>query len=96
MTRQEFKEQFLTNAFYWITEDNYLRLQNIFQEFGIKCHTGEGSISWHTGFKNLLTFPPDLMHEFEYYQKTDFWHSNSRYGEPKDYELMLKAYSELS
>jgi len=96
MTRQEFKEQFLTNAFYWITEDNYLRLQNIFQEFGIKCHTGEGKISWHIGFKNLLTFKPDKYHDFEYYQKTDCWYSNASYGEPKDYELMLKAYSELS
>lgn len=96
MTRQEFKEQFLDNAFYWVNEDNYIRLQNIFQEFGIKCHTGEGNISWHTGFKNLLTFKPDKHHDFEYYQKTDCWFSNASYGYPKDYELMLNAHSELS
>ena len=40
MTRKEFKEKYLDNAFYWITKDNHIRLQNIFQEFGIKCHTG--------------------------------------------------------
>lgn len=96
MTKQEFKEKYLTNAFYWVNEDNYLKLQDIFQEFGIKCHTGNHNlIGWHEGFKNLVTFPPDKWHDFEYYQKVDCWFPNARYGEPKDYELMLSEYDKL-
>lgn len=95
MTPQEFKTKWLDNAFYWVNIDNYLLLQDIFQEFGIKSHTGEGVINWHKGFNNLLTFPPDQWHDFEYYQKTDCWYPNARYGDPKDYNLMLSEYSNL-
>lgn len=95
MTRKNFKEKYLINAFYWITENNHLELQNIMQEFGIICHTGSGIIGWHSGFKNLLTFKPDEFHNFEYYQKTDCWFPNASYGEPKNYESMIEDYSKL-
>jgi len=95
MTRDEFKEKYLDNAFYWITKDNYIKLQTIMQEFGIKCHTGEGVIGWHDGFKNLATFKPDRFHDLEYYQKTDCWFPNASYGEPKDYDLMLNDYATI-
>jgi hypothetical protein len=96
MTREEFKETYLINSFFWIDKNNYLQLQKILQEFGFACHTGSGIIDWHIGFNNLQTFQPDQFHDFEYYQKTDFWHSNASYGEPKNYELLLIDYNLLN
>ena len=69
MTRKEFKEKYLDNAFYWVNKGNFMDLQEILQDFGFKCHTGEGFIYWHDEFKNLVTFPADKFHGFEYYQK---------------------------
>lgn len=94
MNRKEFKENFLINAFYWITKDNYLALQLILQEFGIICHTGDGVIEWHNGFTNIATFPPDNFHNFEYYQKSMFI-PNTRFGEPKNFTEMFNAYTEI-
>ena len=88
--------KYLNNAFYWVNKGNFMDLQEILQDFGFKCHTGEGFIHWHDGFKNLVTFPADKFHGFEYYQKTDVWLPNSRYGEAKNYEDMIIAHSELS
>jgi hypothetical protein len=97
MTKEEFKTKWIDDSFYWVNEDNYLKLQDILQEFGVKCHVGgRGLINWHDGFKNIVTFKPGKWHDFEYYQKTDFWHKDSRYGDPKDYDLMLKDYSEVN
>jgi hypothetical protein len=92
MIRSEFKAKYLTNAFYWVNKSNYLILQQIFQEFGILCHTGEGIINWHDKFHNLCTFPPDKWNDFEYYQKVDCWFPNCSYGEPKNYTDMLIDY----
>ena len=96
MTRKEFKEKYLDNAFYWVNKGNFMDLQEILQDFGFKCHTGEGFIHWHDGFKSLVTFPTDKFHGFEYYQKADVWLPNARYGEAKNYEDMIIAHSELS
>jgi len=97
MTRKEFKEAYLDNAFFWVNENNYLELQDILQEFGIKCHIGGNNlIGWHDGFKNLVTFPADQFHNFEYYQKVDCWLPNTRYGEPKDIEKLISEYNKLA
>lgn len=89
MTRQQFKDKYLTNAFFWINKENHLKIQEILQEFGIKCHAGKGFINWHDNFKNLVTFEPDKWHDFEYYQKADMWIPNARYGEPKNIEYII-------
>ena len=95
MTRKQFKKEYLTNAFFWINEDNYFKIQEILNEFEIKCHTGNGIIKWHDEFTNLCTFEKDKFHNFEYYQKIDVWLPNSRYGEPKNIERLLNYYKEL-
>ena len=96
MSRDDFYKAYLKDAFYWVNKDNYITIQKVMQEFSINCHTGDGIIEWHDGFKNLLTFPPDKSHNFEYYQKTDCWHPNSRYGEPKNYQQMINDYNKLT
>ena len=58
-------------------------------------YRGDTLISWHEGFKNLVTFKKDTWHNFEYYQKTDFFFPNASYGNAKDYELMLKDLNTL-
>jgi len=93
MIRQEFKEKWLDDSFHWVDEFNFEKLQEILQSFGFKCHTGNGTIGWHDGFKNIQTFKPDEWHNFEYYQKSDFWHRDASYGEAKDYEKMIEDLS---
>ena len=54
MERQEFKQKYFTNSFYWVDKDNYEKLQNIGLEFGCLNPSGETSIiEWHEGFNNL-------------------------------------------
>jgi len=96
MTRQEFKNEYLINAFFWINESNHLKIQKILQEFNIKCHTGSGFIGWHNGFNNLVTFEKDEWHDFEYYQKIDMWIPNARYGEHKNISNLLKDYKNIT
>jgi hypothetical protein len=47
MTRDEFKNEYLKNAFFWINEENHIKIQEIMQEFGVRCVTGRGFINWH-------------------------------------------------
>lgn len=54
MTREQFKEDYFTDNFYWVNKDNYEQLQNIGVEFGCLNPCGDKSIiEWHEGFKNL-------------------------------------------
>lgn len=54
MTREEFKQKYFTNNFYWVNENNYKMLQEIGLEVGCLCHTMEKEIiGWHKGFNNL-------------------------------------------
>ena len=96
MTKQEFKNEYLQNAFFWINEENHIKIQEIMQEFGVRCVTGSGFIKWHEGFKNLCTFPPNGFTGHDFYQKVDMWIPDARYGEPKNIERFLKDYEALS
>lgn len=52
--KQEFKQKYFTNNFYWVNRENYKRLQEVAIEVGCLCHTGKVEIiEWHEGFKNL-------------------------------------------
>ena len=95
MTRNEFKQKYLIDAFFWVNEFNHKIVQNILQEFGIICHTGTGFIKWHEGFVNICTFHADGFHDFDYYQKVDAWFPDSSYGDPKNIELMRLDYLEI-
>lgn len=95
MTRNGFKQKYLIDAFFWINKYNHKKVQDILQDFGIKCHTGKGFINWHEGFVNIVTFQPDKFHDFEYYQKVDTWLPDARYGNPKNIELMRLDYLDL-
>ena len=54
MTKEEFKQKYFTDNFYWVNEDNYKELQEIGIEVGCLCHTGKPEIiKWHDGFNNL-------------------------------------------
>lgn len=95
MTKDEFKDEYLKNAFFWVNENNHLKIQEIMQVFGIRSPIGEGFIKWHKGFKSLCTFPPDDFHEHEFYQKVDIWIPNARYGKPKNVENFFKDFKQL-
>jgi len=95
MTKKQFKKKYLSNSFYWVTKENHIRLQEILQEFGIKCHTGEGFIKWHDTFYNLCTFEADHSHNFNYYQKVGFWSPDSRYGDPVSVDELFSQYDLL-
>ncbi len=89
MTKEDFKQKYLVDAFFWINKDNYLLVQGVLQSFGYKSPTGDGFISWHEGFKNLATFKASKFKNFDYYQKCDMFIPGSRYGEPKNVNEMM-------
>lgn len=52
--KQEFKQKYFFDNFYWINKENYKKLQEIAIEMGCICHTGSAEIiEWHEGFNNL-------------------------------------------
>lgn len=54
MNRSEFKKEYFTNSFYWVTKDNYSIIQEIGVEFGCVNTLGDKYIiAWHRGFKNI-------------------------------------------
>ena len=54
MSKQEFKQKYFTNNFYWINFNNYQTLQAIGVEFGCLNPVGTTSIiQWHDDFYNL-------------------------------------------
>ena len=93
MTKEEFKNKYLRNGFFWINKENHIKIQEIMHEFGVRCVTGSGFIEWHEGFKNLCTFPPNGFIGHEFYQKVDMWIPDLKYGEPKDIDSFLRDYS---
>lgn len=73
MNQQEFKQKYFTNNFYWVNEDNFLRLQEIGLEVGCLCHTGKREIiNWHDGFKNLGFRTYDKINNITVFQKEPF------------------------
>ena len=54
MKKEEFKQKYFTNNFYWVNENNYQQLQEIGIEMGCVNPCGEKSIiDYHKGFRNL-------------------------------------------
>jgi hypothetical protein len=98
ISRAEFKEKYLSNNFFWVSsEEQADKIQSIMLEFGLRCHTGDKSkIKWHEGFKNIVAFPRDKFHDFEYFQKVDVCLRNASYGEPVNYEAFLSDYNSLN
>ena len=90
MTIDEFKNKYLKNAFFWVNEDNYMKIQEIMMACEIYNHTDNPEpIEWHEGFKNLVVFEPDKFNNRRYYQKVDLWLPNAMYGEPKNVKEFL-------
>jgi hypothetical protein len=95
MTKLEFKNKYLQNAFFWVNEENHIRIQEIMKEFGFEIHTGHGFITWHKGFNCLCTFDSDVNQISPYYQKVNMWSPNARYGDPKNVDDFFKDYELL-
>jgi len=54
MTKEEFKQKYFSNNFYWVNQNNYKELQEIGIEFGCVNPLGNKTIiNWHNGFVNL-------------------------------------------
>ena len=94
MTREQFEEKYLRHNFFWITsEEQSIELQRILLEFGYMNPSGDTTlITWHDGFKNLVTFRPDDYKRCKYFQKVGFYTPNASYGEPINYKDLLSDY----
>ena len=95
MTIHKFKDKYLKNAFFWVNEENHLKIQEVMMKCGFYPHIGQTPIKWHKGFRNLATFEPDKNHKYWYYQKVDMWIPNARYGEPKNVDSFLKDFKTI-
>jgi len=94
MTKQEFKQKFFTDNFYWADETNSEQLQKIGIEVGCLCHTGNPEIiNWHEGFKNLGFRTYEKNDNVTMFQKEPFLLNSQK---ATDFEDMINAYSELS
>lgn len=91
MTRDEFKQTYLTGKVHRVNKDNCFRLQTIFQEFGILSPVGNGYIEWHDGFTLLKTFPEDEYHSYEYYRKINHYLAHV----PVKYQEMMHEYETI-
>ena len=93
MTKEEFKQKYFTNNFYWVNKDNYKKLQEIALEVGCLCHTGHSEIiEWHEGFKNLGFRTYIKNNNVTFFQKEPFLISPEK---PTEYEEMFNKYIEL-
>lgn len=94
MTKQEFKQKYFTNNFYWVNGSNYKQLQEIGIEVGCLCHTGKKEvIGWHEGFKNLGFRTYDKNNNITVFQKEPFLPCGQ---EATLFDEMVKDYATLS
>lgn len=93
MSKQEFKQKYFTNNFYWVNEKNYSQLQEIGIEIGCLCHTGKKEIiAWHEGFKNLGFRTYERNNNVTVFQKEAFLSGNET---ATDFNEMIEYYSKL-
>lgn len=92
--QQEFKQKYFTNNFYWVTKENYKKLQEIAIEVGCLCHTGKAEIiEWHEGFKNLGFRTYERNNNVTVFQKEPFLLHNHT---ATDFNEMLSAYENVA
>ena len=98
MNIDEFKEKYTKDSFFWInSEEQSNKIQSILLQFGLKNPIGGSEkIIWHEGFKNLCTFGKDKFRNFDYFQKTNMWLPNARYGNPVNYDVFIKEFELLN
>ena len=90
MTKEDFRNKYFTDNFYWINEDNYKELQEIGIEMGCVNPNGESSIiNWHKDFHNLGFRTKDGVTKF---QKECFLVHNKT---ATNYNQMLEDYYEI-
>lgn len=88
--KQEFKQKYFTNNFYWVNKNNYRKIQEIAIELGCLLHTGQPEIiGWHEGFKNI-GFRTRGGQTF--FQKEAFLTEKEN---ATDYDAMLSEYNTL-
>lgn len=105
MNRQEFKEKYLTDAFFFVNnESEFTRLQEIGLEFGLTnpiggkslikydLHDVSKKIAPRPGIKvakNLTFFPNGK------FQQSGFWVRGASYGDPKNFDQFIRDYDSL-
>jgi len=93
MTREEFKQKYFTNNFYWINENNYKRVQQIGIELGCLNPRQESEIiNFHKGFTNLGFRTYEKNNGITVFQKEPFLLHNEV---ATDYQEMLIYHNKL-
>lgn len=93
LSKQDFKQKYFTNNFYWVDKENYKQLQEIAIVVGCLCHTGKPEIiEWHEGFKNLGFRTYEKNNNITVFQKEPFLLGNE---EATNFEEMLLDYKNL-
>ena len=103
MTREEFKKEFLTDAFFFVNNRRQFEtLQEVGLEFGLVNPIGDHDLIAYDRFdipgnyvskpgvdvaKNLTFFPDGK------FQKSECWFSGASYGKPKNYVLFMQEYA---
>jgi len=91
--KEQFKNKYFSNNFYWVNESNYKKLQEIAIEVGCICHTGKKEIiEWHEGFKNLGFRTYEKNRNITVFKKEPFLMEGH---EATDYNEMIKGWIKL-
>lgn len=90
MNKEEFKEKYFKNNFYWVNKGNYQELQNIGVALGCLNPNKDNSIiEWHEGFNNLGFRTYDKNGGITVFQKEPFLLYNEI---ATNYDNMLEDY----
>jgi hypothetical protein len=92
--KNEFKQKYFTNNFYWVNQENYKLLQEIAISVGCLCHTKKAEIiEWHKGFKNLGFRTYERNNNVTVFQKEPFLMENEK---ATDFKEMLTDFNNLA
>ena len=91
--KEEFKQKYFSNNFYWVDKSNYKQLQEIALKVGCLCHTGKNEIiNWHEGFTNLGFRTYEKNNNITIFQKEPFLLHTEK---ATDYSEMINSFREL-
>lgn len=101
MTREEFKQKFLTDAFYFVdSREEFETLQKIGLEFGIKNPSGAENLIEYDLYNISPKIAPKpgvkIAKNLTFFPDNRFQKSGSWYGEPKRLADIMPYYESLT
>ncbi len=100
MTSDEFKKEYLENAFFWISNEcEFKTLQRVGVYFGLTNPIGTRTLIDYQAdmiHQHNLFFFPSTENRLGYFQKVDIFIPNASYGLPKSFDQCMQDFKEMS